>query len=212
MRGNRLLGIMIIIGGVCILIGTILHPILVDPFAGEEAFHKFKHSNHWMFDHILMLIGMFLWLGGLAGSSYYFGNIKGKIGAAMFYISLGMWVLIFTAELTLLPMLGDEMKGSQYAMLKKVWEANFSFGLLAGYFAVAFGWLGVALYGWKGQGMEKSFSPWFQKAGLYSGIWGFAGIVFTCCFFRVAYIVLPITSGPVYLWTMWWGWKLLRMN
>ncbi|WP_233269706.1 hypothetical protein [Heyndrickxia camelliae] len=209
MLGNRLLGFMIIIGGVFILIGTILHPILVDPFAGEEAYHKFKHSDLWMFDHILMLLGMFLWLGGLAGSSSSFGKKAGKTGAAMFYISLGMWIIILSTELTLLPMLGKEISNSSQVMLKKVWEANFSFGLLAGYFAVAFGWLGVALYGWNGKG---TFSLWFQRAGLYSGIWGFAGIVFTCCFFQSAYIVLPLTSGPVYLWTMWWGWKLCLLR
>ncbi|MEK5393262.1 MULTISPECIES: hypothetical protein [Heyndrickxia] len=206
MLGNRMLGISIMIGGILILIGTVLHPILVDPYAGEEALHKFKHSQMWMLDHILMLIGMFLWLGGLAGSSSYFR----KNGAAMFYISLGLWILILTAELTILPLIGNEIIGRHHGVLKKVWEAIFSFGLLAGYFAVACSWAGVALYGWCMKRTENSFSTWFQNSGFYSGVWGFAGIVFTCCFFKTAYIVLPLTSGPAYLWTMWWGWKLFR--
>lgn len=210
---TRLFGTSIIIGGILILIATVLHPPLVDPYAVDTAFHEFSHSDMWTWDHILMLVGMFLWLGGLAGSGPFFDKEKSplsRIGSAMFYVSLSLWILILTAELTILPIIGEEVLRNHNAMMKKVWEANFSFGLLAGYFAVACSWLGIALYGLELKLGENHFSKWFKNSGFFSGIIGFAGLLLTFCFFKAGYILLPLTSGPVYLWTMWLGWKVVR--
>ncbi|MBS4174863.1 hypothetical protein [Bacillus sp. FJAT-49736] len=210
---TRLTGTIIFIGGILILIATILHPPLVNPYAGRIAFHEFNHSGIWMWDHILMLIGMFLWLGGLAGSSCFISMEKtslSKIGSAMFYISLSLWIIVLTAELTILPIIGEEVLKNQQEMLVKVWEANFSFGLLAGYIAVACGWIGIIFYGLGIKPNGKPYSVWFKNSCVYSGIIGTAGIFLTFCFFKAGLILLPLTSGPVFLWTLWWGWKLVK--
>ncbi|GIN84609.1 hypothetical protein J6TS2_09950 [Heyndrickxia sporothermodurans] len=205
------LGILIIIGGICMLIATILHPILVNPYDGETAFRGFSHSPFWMWDHILMLVGTVLWLLGLAGSRSFHsqGMIATRMGSSLFYISLGLWILTLTAELTVLPLLGEEVLLSSNSSLFNVWVSTFSYLLLSGYFAVACGWLGIFFYGW---GIRSSFSAIFQKGALYSGGIGFIGVLLTCLSFKIGYVVIPITSAFPYIWSMWLGWKMLRVN
>lgn len=205
----RLIGLTIIIGGILMVAATILHPPLVNPYDGETAFHGFSHARLWMLDHLLMLVATFLWLLGLAVSHTFLsgGSRSSRTGSCLFYVSLCLWIVILTAELTALPLLGNEIIRNNNPTLVKVWEASFSTVLLAGYFAVACGWIGVFFYG---LGMNRRFSPRFEKVALYSGLIGFIGILITFLSFNFGYIIIPITSGPAFLWTMWLGWKMVK--
>jgi hypothetical protein len=205
----RLVGTSIIMGAILMLIATILHPPLVNPYDGETAFREYYHSELWMWDHILMLGAVSLWLLGLAGSASFISD-RHSIGSHLFFVSLGLWILILTAELTVLPLIGKEILINSNVTLIEVWEAMFSFALLAGYFAVACSWLGVSIYGWEMKHHGNYLSNWFKNGALYTGIIGFIGIILTCMSFEAGYILIPLTSGPAFLWTMWLGWKMLK--
>lgn len=212
-KGYRLLGASIFVGGILMLIATVLHPPLVNPYDGQTAFHGYSHSRLWMWDHILMLLATFLWLLGLAGSRFYYsaGKLSSKLGSYSFIVSISIWIIILSAELTILPIIGEEVIQNDGSTLFKVWESVFSFLLLAGYYAVACGWIGVFLYGW---GMRRvkmeHFSSLFNNSALYSGLIGLIGIIITCISFPIGYIVIPLTSGPPFIWTMLLAVKMLR--
>ncbi|WP_236011807.1 hypothetical protein [Heyndrickxia sporothermodurans] len=161
----------------------------------------------------LMLLATFLWLLGLAGSRFYYsaGKLSSKLGSYSFIVSISIWIIILSAELTILPIIGEEVIQNDGSTLFKVWESVFSFLLLAGYFAVACGWLGVFLYGWGMRSVKtEHFSSLFNNSALYSGLIGLIGIIITCISFPIGYIVIPLTSGPPFIWTMLLAVKMLR--
>jgi len=205
----RIESISIIVGGFLVLIATFLHPPLVDPYNGAKAIHQFSHCNIWMEDHVLMLCGIVCWLLGLAGCKPFISSQHkaSTMAAALCYISLCLWIMILTTELTILPVLGAEMKRPYDVYIAAVWKAAFSFGLLAGYFAVACSWLAIILYGCAMKKSGHRFSNWFTNGTIFFGLLGFIGIIVTCFSFHLGYVILPLTSGPVFLWTMWLGYR-----
>ncbi|MFX3616912.1 MAG: hypothetical protein ACE3JK_05265 [Sporolactobacillus sp.] len=210
-QGFRCEGLLILIGGMLLILAVVMHPPLVDPYNGVKALHGYRHAAMWMWDHIVMLLAMVLWLLGLIGSCLALPNDRSAaMSRQVFTVPLGLWILILCAELTALPILGRYAVQTNQAVAKIIWAAIFSFVLLAGYLAMACCWLGVILcsYAMK-QNAGSGFPLYFSRLGLASGILGVLGIVLTCCFFNAGYILLPLTMGPPYLWTLWFGWKLI---
>ncbi|MEK5268914.1 hypothetical protein [Weizmannia sp. FSL W8-0401] len=192
-------GWLILLGAILMLVATILHPPLVDPYDLQKAYHAFKHAQFWIGDHILMLIAISLWLAGLAESKTYMArnNKTADFGAGMIFVALAVWILILASELTILPILGN--KGTDV----KVWEAVFSFGLLSGYFGFACSWIGIFCYGMTMKQAGGTFPKWFSASARWSGLLAFFGIIITCLHFDFGYFVIPVTVGPVFLWTIW---------
>ncbi|WP_018663904.1 hypothetical protein [Heyndrickxia acidiproducens] len=197
-------GMLILAGGMLMLVSTALHPPLVDPYDLEKAFHEFQHAQFWMGDHILMLVAISCWLIGLAAGNNHIAKQSDAsgLGAALMYVSLGMWILILSSELTILPILGNA------AGLTQVWGAVFSFGLLSGYLAFACTWIGIFCYGLAIKRSETLFPAWFSTAAILSGLLAFTGIIVTCFHFEMGYITIPLTAGPAFIWTLWFGWRM----
>lgn len=209
---NYLTGTSIIIGAILMLIATLLHPPLVNPYDGKTAFQGFSDADFWMWDHILMLIATSLWLIGLAGSEHFFANRSkaAKLGSCLFFVSLSLWIFILAAELTALPILGEEFIKGRNRVLLELWQAIFSLGLLAGYFAVMCSWLGICLYGWSLKQTHTDLPSLFTKGAFFSGLIGVIGIILTFLSFNMGYILIPLTSAPPYLWSIWLGWKIMK--
>ncbi|MBE3570543.1 MAG: hypothetical protein IMW92_10650 [Bacillales bacterium] len=96
----------------------------------------------------------------------------------MFSLSLTIWILILTAELSTLLVLGDQFFKTGSLELKSIWMGLFSWVLLARCFAVVSGWLGVAVYGWNLKTVER-FPKWFSSWAVYGGLFGIAGVLIT---------------------------------
>ncbi|MDC3413274.1 hypothetical protein NC797_17320 [Aquibacillus sp. 3ASR75-11] len=208
---HRISGFFILIGAVGMVIATLYHPLLVDPFNGIRAFDGYTSSNNWTTDHIGMLLAVSLWLIGLMGYPSFIINpsVKSKTASILIGVSFALWMTILVAELTMIPIIGEKVMRVEVDETFIVWEAVFALGLLLGYVAMSVIWLAVAYFGWDLKKNNQG-STLFQYSAYIGGCLGFVGILITFFNYELAYFVLPLTNGIPFLWTMVLGWKMIR--
>ncbi len=209
---NKAAGISILAGAALVAISTLLHPPVVDPWDGSHALQGINDDYmRWMFDHSIMLTGIFLWLLGLSGAEFYLKEsyMGARNASRLFISSLTIWIIVLAAELVTLPILAPPAEENPGSLAFTVYRAIFGLGLLSGYFAIALIWIGSSLLSKSMQADFKTDS-WFTKTGWISGWGGAAGIIISVMFPETAFFILPITSGPPFLWTCFLGWKMVN--
>ncbi|WP_066172819.1 hypothetical protein [Bacillus marinisedimentorum] len=209
---NKAAGISILAGAALVAISTLLHPPVVDPWDGSHALHDINNSYlRWMFDHSIMLAGIFLWLLGLSSAEFYLKEsyMGARNAARLFISSLSIWTVVLAAELVTLPIIASAAEDSPDSLAFILYRAIFGLGLLSGYFAIALIWIGSSLLS---KSMEAEFKTGslFTKAGWVSGWAGAAGIIVSVMMPEAAFFILPITSGPPFLWTCFLGWNMVN--
>ncbi|WP_138420362.1 hypothetical protein [Aquibacillus sediminis] len=205
MKGHlqiKLLGVIGIIGSVLFVLFTILHPPTFNPWNSTDTFEKVSHHSFWVIDHIFITIGLVFWLVGLSAAKvviHEHGILK-TVGSSMFLLSLGIWIIIMTFEIGIIPMLVHAIEQHQSEVLLTFWFVIFGFGLLAGYFAFIFTWIGVLLYSLALQ--KEKFPKWFRLSGVWSSLLGVLGIIISLLYMDYVIIILGLTSGPPFIWTI----------
>ncbi|TCP29447.1 hypothetical protein EV207_11068 [Scopulibacillus darangshiensis] len=208
----KMIGYIILAGAVLTLISTVLHPLTIDPWNGLRAIAEIQHDPAmWMSDHILMLVAVFLWLFGLSAGELRLTRptAASRSAGRLFSVSVAIWVLVLCAELTALPLLAARADPFTENTVFLVWKALFSFGLLSGYIAVVLTWLGVSLLSSHLQNTGEG-PKWMGLLGFYGGWLGVIGILFTLIFPSIGIFLLPITSAIPFLWTIFFGWRLIK--
>lgn len=211
-KSLRLMGNAILVGGFLILESTILHPLTLDPWNGNHALERINHSlSMWVWDHSLMMIAMLLWYFGLLGGSLFLKHSTPfiKIANGLFILSVTVWMVVLTAELASLPALAIEVAENPSRIMEIVWKSMFAFGLLGGYFAVLFTWISIFLLSLSIKKTNKKFTV-LKKIGVYGGLIGALGIVISIIYSEMAILVLPITSGIPFIWTLMFGWIIRK--
>lgn len=207
MNQTKVAGIVTFIGALLFGIATGFHPIVVNPWPDKGSLHYVADSSNWMWDHFLMVAAVCGWLIGLATLSYP----KQKLPVAyLFGAALAMWLLILANELTFLPYLVDQLAESAHFALRFIGELTFAFGLMGGYFAMMCIWLGVVFIGH--QLRQETCSQWVGASGMISGVIGIFGIIYVFIYHDgfSSILILGLTSGLPYLWTMLYSAMMIK--
>lgn len=197
-------------GGILFAVITLFHPPLTNPRAGAVGLVKIAESSTWILEHSLLVVALTLWLVGLAGGEAWFRQQRAVAlnAARLFIAALAMWLLVLAVELAVLPPIAQAVVIDTDSALQIVGEAIFAFGLMAGYFAMALVWLGVAFLGWSM--LQEKGDNWFSLWGVIGGLAGMTGIAFALLFPDFALVTLVLTSLPPYLWTLFFAFKLVH--
>lgn len=201
-RTIRFGGISILLGGFLFIIATLMHPPATNPWTGHHVIPMISDMLvYWQWDHSLMLAAVILWLGGLSVSESFAANRPAaRIAARLFVAALTIWVLVLAMELTTLPSLAHEWHRVD-AGTATLGAGLFAFGIMAGDFAMMLAWIGIILLGCSllAEGTLKPVMAW---AAIASGAWGAIGIPAALLLPDWSLIIYPVTSGPVFLWTL----------
>jgi hypothetical protein len=199
----------IILGGVLMAIATLLHPIIVNPWAVLKVLPK-TVLTFWMWDHFLMLLGISLWLLSLACVPPVLRK-HDPLGMAAIYCfvaSFTIWVIVLTMELGVFPPLGVDVLTFHRSDLKSLWSVLFSVGLLSGYGAMFLAYVGIIFLSvnFKNANGLKGFRSW----GILCGVIGAVGLLFTLFKIHWGVLLLLLTTPPPFLWTLILGWFLIK--
>lgn len=219
-RLGQAAGIGVLLGGVLFVAATLMHPPATNPWTGNEVIAMVAEMEvYWQVDHALMLLAMLLWLGGLSAGAGIAGQDHPAAGLAsrLFVAGLTIWVLILAMELTVFPVLSAEWGHLADPGADAMGVGLFAFGIMAGDLAMMLAWIGVSLLAvaWLARSRAQGGSPapikrWFAWAGILTGLWGTVGIPVSLLLPDWSLLLYPLTSGPVFLWTLLAGWRMLR--
>lgn len=208
---KRYAGISILLGGVLFIIATLMHPPATNPWTGHHVIAMISDMLvYWQWDHSLMLAAVILWLGGLSMSEDAGGaRPAARMSARLFVAALTIWVLVLAMELTTLPSLALEWHRVD-AGTAALGAGLFAFGIMAGDFAMMLAWIGIVLLGFSLLA-EEAMKPAIAWAGIAAGAWGAVGIPAALLLPEWSIMIYPVTSGPVFLWTLVLGiWMVTR--
>lgn len=205
-RVSRYAGISIVLGGALFVTATLMHPPATDPWTGHHVISMIPDMlTYWQWDHSLMLAAVLLWLGGLSlGETMAGRRPAAMMGARLFIAAITIWVLVLAMELTVLPVLAKEWGLVQDPGTAALGVGLFAFGIMAGDFAMMLAWIGISLLGIAllSEGAMKPVMAWI---GIAAGLWGAIGIPAALLLPKLSVIIYPITSGPVFIWTLIFG-------
>ncbi|MBU5348627.1 hypothetical protein [Paenibacillus lautus] len=205
-RVSRYAGISILLGGALFVTATLMHPPATDPWTGHHVISMIPDMlTYWQWDHSLMLAAVLLWLGGLSlGETMAGRRPAAMMGARLFIAAITIWVLVLAMELTVLPVLAKEWGLVQDPGTAALGVGLFAFGIMAGDFAMMLAWIGISLLGIAllSEGAMKPVMAWI---GIAAGLWGAIGIPAALLLPKLSVIIYPITSGPVFIWTLIFG-------
>jgi hypothetical protein len=203
---SRYAGISILLGGVLFVTATLMHPPATDPWTGHHVISMIPDMlTYWQWDHSLMMAAVLLWLGGLSLSETAAGGRpSATMAARLFIAAMTIWVLVLAMELTVLPVLAEEWGLVQDPGTAALGVGLFAFGIMAGDFAMMLAWIGVSLLS-IALLSESSMKPVMAWVGIAAGLWGAFGIPAALLLPKLSVIIYPVTSGPVFIWTLIWG-------
>lgn len=206
MKGN---GWAIIIGGILMGVATLLHPIIINPWSVLKVLPK-TVMTFWLWVHVLMLLGISLWLIGLACVKPTMRLTSPLTSAAVILkiTAFTIWVMVLTMELGVFPPLGRDVITTSSNSLASLWSVLFSYGLLSGYCAMLLAYLGILFLAFNLGGLE-GFAP-LKIWGVLSGIIGAAGILLTLLKIQWGLWILAVTTLPPFLWSLCLGIFLIR--
>ncbi|TLS35227.1 hypothetical protein [Pseudalkalibacillus caeni] len=210
-KPQKTFGFILLSGAFLTVLSTVMHPRTTNPWDGSHALHEINSSyTAWMWDHVIMMLAMILWLIGLSSSEMERGEKSeyGQNAGRLFVVSLAIWMIVLCAELTALPYLAKEAEGKGASIAYATWEGHFAFGLFSGYIALALTWIGVSFLSkhLKRDGISRRF----YLFGWYGGWVGLIGIILSLLFPEHAIVILPVTSGVPFVWTGLLGWKMIK--
>lgn len=205
-RVSRYAGISILMGGALFVTATLMHPPATDPWTGHHVISMIPDMLiYWQWDHSLMLAAILLWLGGLSLGETMAGRRPASMMAARLFISaMTIWVIVLAMELTVLPVLAEEWGSVQDPGTAALGVGLFAFGIMAGDFAMMLAWIGISLLS-IALLSEETVKPAMAWIGIAAGLWGALGIPAALLFPKLSVIIYPITSGPVFIWTLIFG-------
>jgi len=196
---------MSILGALLLLIGTLFHPPLTNPWDVSYAFKKMISHHNWILDHWIFFGGLLLWLLGLAhlansySTSDKLHSSGGRTAANCFVGSLIIWSMIMAMEIAVLPPLSHSaILNGENARL--IWDVLFTWGLFAGYIGMAFVYIGILYLSYLSMGVQKVLA-------IISGMIGVIGIIITLLIPDVSLMVQLSTAPFPYLWTVWFSLK-----
>lgn len=203
---SRYAGISILLGGALFVIATLMHPPATDPWTGHHVISMIPDMlTYWQWDHSLMLAAVLLWLGGLSLGETMAGRRPAAMMAArLFNAAITIWVLVLAMELTVLPVLAKEWGSVQDPGTAALGVGLFAFGIMAGDFAMMLAWIGISLLS-IALLSEETVKPVMAWIGIAAGLWGAIGIPAALLLPKLSVIIYPITSGPVFIWTLIFG-------
>lgn len=196
MRKQRLPALITLGGALLVVIGTVFHPPLTDPWDVNFAYHKMIHHQHWSLDHWIFLTGLTLWLIGLA---YLADVYKSSNASRCLMGSYVMWVMILAVEIAVLPPLTH----SHHQAAREIWNALFTWGLFAGYLSMGIIYIGVLLLGFSGRGLLYTLAK-------ITGFLGIIGVIVSLLLPNTALIIQLITAPFPFLWTVWFSVRFVR--
>lgn len=199
----------IILGGLLMAVATLLHPIIVNPWEVLKVLPKTVLA-FWMWDHVMMLGGIALWLLSLACVPPVLKKLKalGLTAIYCFVASFTIWLIVLMMELGIFPPLGMDVLTFHREDLKSLWSVLFSIGLLSGYGAMFLAYIGMIFLSYnisEVKGFER-----FRSWGLICGLIGAIGILFTLLKIHWGVLLLSLTTPPPFLWTLILGWVLVK--
>ncbi|OIB02275.1 hypothetical protein AK95_05015 [Paenibacillus sp. LC231] len=205
-RVSRYAGISILLGGALFVTATLMHPPATDPWTGHHVISMIPDMlTYWQWDHSLMLAAILLWLGGLSLGEIMAGRRPAAMMAArLFNAAITIWVLVLAMELTVLPVLAKEWGSVQDPGTAALGVGLFAFGIMAGDFAMMLTWIGISLLS-IALLSEETVKPVIAWIGIAAGLWGAIGIPAALLLPKLSVIIYPITSGPVFIWTLIFG-------
>lgn len=206
----RIIGIIGLIGIFIFGLFSLLHPPTFNPWDTINTFEKVSHHHFWVLDHIFILIGITFWLLALAAGQSLLsreGALK-KVGAWLFIVSLALWIVILTFEIGVIPQVVNGIKHHQNETLMSLWFVVFCFSLLGGYIAFILTWLGVVAYCLVMD--PATFPRWFRLWGIWSGTIGGLGIIVGLIKIDYVVLILGLTSGPPFIWTILFCWFMVK--
>lgn len=205
-RVSRYAGISILLGGALFVTATLMHPPATDPWTGHHVISMIPDMlTYWQWDHSLMLAAILLWLGGLSLGEIMAGRRPAAMMAArLFNAAITIWVLVLAMELTVLPVLAKEWGSVQDPGTAALGVGLFAFGIMAGDFAMMLAWIGISLLS-IALLSEETVKPVIAWIGIAAGLWGAIGIPAALLLPKLSVIIYPITSGPVFIWTLIFG-------
>lgn len=205
-RVSRYAGISILLGGALFVTATLMHPPATDPWTGHHVISMIPDMlTYWQWDHSLMLAAILLWLGGLSLGEIMAGRRPAAMMAArLFNAAITIWVLVLAMELTVLPVLAKEWGLVQDPGTAALGVGLFAFGIMAGDFAMMLAWIGISLLS-IALLSEETVKPVMAWIGIAAGLWGAIGIPAALLLPKLSVIIYPVTSGPVFIWTLIFG-------
>jgi hypothetical protein len=187
-------------------ISTLLHPVTINPWGGSAELHKAAVVNNWMFDHTLMVVGVFLWLLGMVLAAVLICKTKmvSILASLLFMVALTLWLIVLGMELTIIPAIFKQLYVNPYHTIGSLF---FGYGLLSGYIAMVIIWIGTGCISLCIKN-STDFSIRFYMIGMVSSVTGVIGTIITILFPNVFLLVVS-TIFPT-LWIILLAVKLIR--
>ncbi|MTT30930.1 hypothetical protein GMB86_02735 [Terrilactibacillus sp. BCM23-1] len=195
MKKQKLSALISIIGALLFGIATAFHPLLTNPWDVGFAFKEVATHHHWILDHWLFLLGLFVWLLGLIFFMKYSPMQVNRIPASLFITSLGLWCLIVSAEIAVLPQHLNKIIHGQTS-LYPLWGALFTWGLFAGYLAMILVYVGILIW-------ACSYHGYVKLVGIGASLLGCLGALLSLWFPSWSLYIQFLTAPLPYLWTLW---------
>lgn len=209
-RDKSSLGTISFIGALLLGVATLFHPITIDPWQEASNLQKiYAVLPIWPWDHAALTVAFSLWLCGLSGAdaAIHSDSAFAKVASRLFMASLAIWMVILADELGIIPPVVNMLQNNPNTILSLMGGVLFGFALIAGYFAMALVWAGVALLSWTMHIQERN---WLSRWGIGGGIVGILGMVYSLLWPATALYILACTSIIPYTWTIIFAWKLMR--
>lgn len=202
---NKITALLIIIGGFLFGLATLFHPPLSNPWDTSYAYRQVAEDHHWILDHCVFLAGLFFWLMGLANLPRNDVHVSqlAENGSRLLISSLGMWLLILSIELAVLPQLIFAIEWHGEIAYRPIWNVFFTFTLFSGYVATGLIYIAILLI------CASLRHQWMRTLGLWASFVGAMGIIGALVFPNFAIWVQLSTAPLPFLWTFWLAGKLL---
>ena len=204
---HRIWGLLVIVGGTVITAELLSHPPILDPWHVAGGLNRIAAFHTWKPLHMVLALGLAMWLMGLAGCTCLFSRSLHilRVAVSLFVGSLAKWLLILSAQIGVLPILVKRMQVHEDYTLTLLGEITFTSTLIASYAAMTLVWLATILVG--SYLHETDQSIFFPRWAFWAGWLGIAGITAILVLPVNVDIVAPLTSAPSFLWSMVYGWR-----
>jgi hypothetical protein len=198
-----------LLGALAVIIGTLFHPPLTNPWETDFAFHEMAHHHHWVLDHSIFFLGILFWLFGLSYLGDLYSSSKphpssgGRNAARCFVGAVVMWMMILTVEIAVFPPFASLIIDNQDQIAREIWNALFTWGLFAGYLAMGLVYIGIIFLSLSCDGLSSVLSK-------VAGIIGILGVIWSLLLPNAALVIQLITAPFPFIWTIWFSLRLIK--
>lgn len=191
-----LTGCLILIGLGLAGVGSVLHPITINPWGGSAELHKAANGDNWVIVHTIMIIAITIWLGGMVFAAQLCKSKLIKLMAIILYmVSLTIWLLVLGMELTVFPPIFSNLTDHTHQTIGSLF---FGYGLFSGYVAMVLIWFATCLLSFSLKSLMGTISN-------VIGVIGTSVAILTPNLFLLIIVTIPPT-----LWAIVFAIKLIR--